>query len=260
MGKRLAGDTAVVTGGGAGIGEATCLRFAEEGARVVVVDRYESDAAGTVESIAEAGGPEALAVEADVSDESRVEAMAERVADRFGSADVLVNNAGIRVDPVPVTEADEGSWDRILGVNLKGTAFCSKHVLPLMADDGGSVVNVASVGAGTGREGWAQYDSTKGGIVSMTRDMACDHAAEGIRVNAVSPGWVITDYHLGDRTGEEAAAYVREKTTRGGSDDGILKRAAEPREVADAILFLASEESSFVTGIELPVDGGSSVV
>lgn len=259
MTERLADKIAVVTGGGAGIGEATCLRFAEERAHVVVVDRYESDAVETVKSIEEDGGPEALAVEADVSDELAVEAMAQQVADRFGSVDVLVNNAGIRVDPKPVTKADEESWDRIFNVNLKGTAFCSKHVIPLM-EEGGAVVNVASVGAGTGRAGWAQYDSTKGGIISMTHDMACDHASDGVRVNAVSPGWVITDYHIGDRTGEEATDFVEEKTTWGGNESGILKRAAKPRELADAILFLASEESSFITGSNIPVDGGTSVI
>ena len=93
----------------------------------------------------------------------------------------------------------------------------------------------------------------------MTRDMACDHAADGIRVNAVSPGWVITDYHVGDRTGADAERFIEEKTTRGGSEDGILERAAKPREIADALLFLASDEASFVTGVNVPVDGGSSV-
>jgi NAD(P)-dependent dehydrogenase (short-subunit alcohol dehydrogenase family) len=271
MSERLPGAVAVVTGGGAGIGEATCLRLAEEGAHVVAVDWHGDDARDTVETIEAAGGPEAVAVEADVSDEAAVATMAERVDERFGRADVLVNNAGLRVEPHPVTEADAASWDRVLGVNLLGTAFCSKHVIPLMTGgetppeggetgDGGRIVNVASVGANWARPNWAQYDATKGAIVAMTRDMACDHAADGIRVNAVSPGWAITDYHVGDRTGEEADRFVAEKTSWGGDDEAILRRAAKPREIADAILFLASEESSFVTGIELPVDGGRSVV
>jgi NAD(P)-dependent dehydrogenase (short-subunit alcohol dehydrogenase family) len=194
--------------------------------------------------------------------------------------DVLVNNAGIRVDPKPLTEADEASWDRILGVNLKGYAFCAKHLIPLMGEagdaesagadddsagsgdagrDGGSVVNIASIGASWARPGWSQYDATKGAIVSMTQDMACDHADQGIRVNALSPGWVITDYHVGDRTGEEAEQFIEENTTRGGHDGNILQRAATPDELADAMLFLASEESSFVTGVNVPVDGGASV-
>ena|GEM_PF-93568 len=279
MSDRLAGDVAVVTGGGAGIGEAACLRFAEEGAHVVAVDWDGEAARATAETIEEAGGPAALGVETDVSDEAAVEAMADTVAEEFGRVDVLVNNAGIRVDPKPVTEADEASWDRILGVNLKGYAFCAKHLLPLMGDgdaesasgdggtgsedtgrDGGSVVNIASIGATWARPGWSQYDATKGAILSMTQDMACDHAEQGIRVNALSPGWVITDYHVGDRTGEDAERFIEENTTRGGHEGNILERAARPEELADAMLFLASEESSFMTGVNVPVDGGASVV
>ena len=261
MSDRFQGDVAVVTGGGAGIGAATCRRLASEDAHVVVVDWDEARAEETVDAIHRDDGPEAIAIETDVGDERAVEAMADRVEARFGAVDVLVNNAGIRVDPKPVTEADEESWDRVLDVNLKGAAFCSKHLIPLMDDgSGGAVVNVASVGAGRGRTDWAQYDSTKGAIVSMTHDMACDHADQDIRVNAVSPGWVITDYHVGDRTGEEAEAFVEEKTTRGGDDGNVLERAAKPAELADAICFLASEEASFVTGVNVPVDGGASVI
>ena len=259
MGERLADAVAVVTGGGAGIGEATCLRVAEEGASVVVVDRDEANAKETVSRIESMDGPAAIAVGTDVSDEAAVEAMADRVGSRFETVDILVNNAGIRVEPRPVTEADEASWDEILGVNLKGAAFCSKHLIPLMTD-GGAVVNVASVGAGLGREAWAQYDATKGGIIAMTRDMACDHAEEGIRVNAISPGWVITDYHVGDRSGEDAERFIEENTTWGGSDGNMLRRAAKPRELADAIVFLASDEASFVTGVNIPVDGGAGLL
>jgi NAD(P)-dependent dehydrogenase (short-subunit alcohol dehydrogenase family) len=260
MGDRLAGRVAVVTGGGAGIGEAVCLRFAEENANIVVIDRYLDDAESTVSQIEATGDAQAIAAECDVGDEQAVANMAETVSETFETVDILVNNAGVRVKPNPVTEADETSWDKILNVNLKGTAFCSKHLIPLMDDGtGGSIVNVASVGAGKARSGWSQYDSTKGGIISMSRDMACDHVDQDIRVNAISPGWIVTDYHLGDRTGEEAKEYVEKKTIRGGSDSGIMKRGAKPTEVANAVLFLASDESSFITGVNIPVDGGSSV-
>ncbi|WP_436929273.1 SDR family NAD(P)-dependent oxidoreductase [Halosimplex halobium] len=276
MTGRVADSVAVVTGGARGIGEATARRLAEEGADVAVVDVLGDRAEAVAEDIAAETGRETLAVECDVGDERAVEEMAERVADRFGEVDVLVNNAGIRVDPKPVTEADEESWDRILAVNQKGVAFCAKHLIPLMTGGGddergsgsgadariegnGSVVNVASMGAEVGRPDWAQYDSTKGAIVAMTKDMACDHAPDGVRVNAVSPGYVVTEYHLPDDP-EEAREYRDEQTTPSADGPGILKRAAEPREVADAVVFLASEEASFVTGTNLRVDGGVSAV
>ena len=251
---------AVVTGGAAGIGEATCLRLAEAGADVVAVDIDGEGAAATAEEAAEEFGSDAIAVECDTGSEADVEAMAERVEDHYGEVDVLVNNAGIRADPKPVTECSEESWDEILDVNLKGYAFCAKHLIPLMPhNEGANVVNVASVGAAKARSKWSQYDSTKGAIIAMTKDMACDHAEEGIRVNAISPGWIVTDYHIGDRTGEEAEQYVEESTSWGGSSGSIMRRGAKPRELANAVLWLASDEASFVTGVNIPVDGGSSV-
>ncbi|WP_135366225.1 SDR family NAD(P)-dependent oxidoreductase [Halosimplex halophilum] len=271
MTGRVADSVAVVTGGARGIGEATARRLAEEGADVAVVDVLGDRAEAVADDIAAETGRETLAVECDVGDERAVEEMAERVAERFGGVDVLVNNAGIRVDPKPVTEADEESWDRILAINQKGVAFCAKHLIPLMTgtegdreptggrEGNGSVVNVASMGAEVGRPEWAQYDSTKGAIVAMTKDMACDHAPDGVRVNAVSPGYVVTEYHLPDDP-EEAREYRDEQTTPSADGPGVLKRAAEPREIADAVVFLASDEASFVTGTNLRVDGGVSAV
>lgn len=258
MGDRLAETVAVVTGGARGIGEATCRRFAAAGADLAIVDRDGDAATAVARSIESDTGVRAIGIEADVGDEPAVEAMAEAVDSAFGHVDVLVNNAAIRVEPRPVTEADEESWDRIVAVNQTGVAVCAKHIVPLMAD-GGSIVNVASNGASVARPNWSQYDATKGAVVSMTKDMACDHAGEGIRVNAVSPGWVITDFHLPeDET--TAREFFAEKTVPHPEGPGILKRAAEPREVADAILFLASEAASFVTGTNLAVDGGVSAV
>lgn len=258
MSRQLTEAVAVVTGGGNGIGAATCLRLAEDGASVVAVDRDGAAAESTASDVETRTEGEAMAVTADVSDESAVRRLAAAVEERFGRVDVLVNNAAVRVEPRPVTEADEASWDRIVGVNLKGAAFCAKHLVPLMTD-GGSVVNVASNGAAVARPNWSQYDATKGAVVSMTKDMACDHAADGVRVNAVSPGWVITDYHLPDDE-EEARRFFEEKTAPHPDGPGVLKRAAAPEEVADAIRFLASEEASFVTATNLPVDGGVAAV
>lgn len=256
MSGRFEDAVAVVTGGGAGIGEATCLQLAEAGATVVAVD-WDGDAAeAAAGAVEKQTGREALAYEVNVGNESAVSGMADELEEQFGRVDVLVNNAGIRVDPRPVTEADEESWDRILDTNLKGYAFSVKHLTSAMPE-GGAIVNVASVGAWVGRPGWTQYDATKGAIVSMTRDMACDFAPEGIRVNAVSPGWVITDYHLPDEDGEE---FFDGKTAPHPDGPGILKRAGKPREVANAISFLASDEASFVTGTNLAVDGGTAAV
>jgi len=258
MGDEFEDSVAVVTGGAAGIGAATCRQFASEGADVVVVDRDSATGEATAARIDSEAAGSARFVQTDVSDEDDVRRMADVAREAFGSVDVLVNNAGIRVEPRPVTEASEESWDEVVAVNLKGIAFCSKHVIPLM--DGGAVVNMASEGAILGRANWAQYDATKGAIVSMTGDMAVDHADDGIRVNAISPGWTITEYHVRQHDPDDPDAFVEAHTTPSRDGPGILKRAATPEEIAAPILFLASEDASFVTGANLVVDGGTTVV
>ncbi len=269
MSERLAGKVAVVTGGGAhservfGIGEATCKLFAEEGANVVVVDLTEEMVERTAAAINEGDNPEAIGVATDITDEDDVKQLATVCEEEFGGADILVNNAGIRVDPSPITEFDDDDWEAIMDVNLKGMAHCSKHLIPQMqADGGGAIVNIASGNAELARPGWSLYDTTKSGVLGMTRDMACDHAADNIRVNAVLPGSIVTDYHIENNVFDSSEIdgvdeFIDEETTRDpDSTYGILKRRGHPREVAHAILFLASDDASFITGNTLNADGG----
>lgn len=261
----LDGKVAVVTGAGArsdralGIGEATAIRFAEAGATVVVVD-VDAEMAERTERLIEADGGEAVAVETDLTDSDDVAALADAVEERFGRLDALVNNAGIRIEGGPVTDVDIEAIERIVDVNLTGVVRACKHLVPLMAETGGgAVVNVSSANAEVGRSGWGPYDATKAGLLALTRDMAADHAADGIRVNAISPGWTITDYHLpGDD--EEAEELVEEWSSRRPGGPGVLKRNAMPEEQAEAALFLASERASYVTGTNLHVDGGIDAV
>ncbi len=260
MGERLADKVALVTGGGGGIGEATARLFWEEGARVAVVDNDGAaarEAAGKIDG----AGERVLAISADLSREPEAERAVRETVARFGRLDVLANVAAVRVWG-PITEATPESWDFILDVNLKAVAYCSKFaVLEMVKQGGGSVVNVSSANAVSGRRGMAQYDATKAGVLALTRSMACDHAAQGVRVNAICPGPTLTMFHVRRRAADkgislaEAEAEMREA----GASSTLLKRQAEPREIAYGILFLAGHESSYVTGATLMVDGGLSV-
>jgi NAD(P)-dependent dehydrogenase (short-subunit alcohol dehydrogenase family) len=259
MADRLAGKVAVVTGGGGGIGAATAELFVNEGALVAIVDPV-ADAVEQAAARIDPSGEKLLSIVADIGQEPEAErAIAETVA-RFGRLDILVTAAGVRLYG-PITEATAESWHWILGANLLGAAFCGKFAVPEMAKHGdGRIVNVSSANAINGRAGMAQYDATKAALLALTRSMACDHARQGIRVNAVCPGFTITPFHIRRKAEaegisyEEAQAILREEP-----QNNLLGRGADPMEIARSILFLASDDSSIVTGETLMATGGSGM-
>jgi NAD(P)-dependent dehydrogenase (short-subunit alcohol dehydrogenase family) len=259
MGNRLEGAAALITGGSGGIGAATARLFWEEGGSVAIVDLDQEAVDATARDISP-DGQRVAAIAADLVDESQAAAAVQETIRRFGSIDVLANVAAIRVYG-PVTEATSESWDRIIDVNLRAVANCCKHAIPAMAHKGGgSIINVSSANAMVGRGGMAQYDASKSALLALTRSMACDHAGDGIRVNTVSPGPTLTPFHVRNRSAKtgESLAEAEAAMRASGSAKTLLGRQAEPVEIAYAILFLASRESSYVTGANFPIDGGLS--
>jgi NAD(P)-dependent dehydrogenase (short-subunit alcohol dehydrogenase family) len=205
-------------------------------------------------------GERAAAVVADLTQEAEAERAVHETVARFGRLDVLANIAAVRVRGA-VTEVTPESWGFILGVNLLAVAYCCKYAIPEMARvGGGSIVTVSSANATVGRAGMAQYDATKNAVLALTRSMACDHADQHIRVNAVSPGPTLTTYHIRNRaaSGNISLAEAEGELREAGAPHTLLKRQAEPREIAYALLFLASDESSYVTGANFAIDGGIS--
>ena len=258
MARRLEGRVAIITGGGGGIGLATGHLFAEEGAAVALVDvdPVAAEAAATTIA-ADVPGAGVLALGADVAQESEARRVVDATLARFGALHSLVNVAGIRVYAA-LAEADAKDWERILGVNVLATAHCCKAAIPaLRAAGGATIVNVSSVYGVMGREGMGQYDTTKAAVLGFTRALAVEEARHGIRVNAVCPGGTITPYHI-RRAAERGVSEEALRASR--SQDNLLGRFAEPREVAYPILFLAGPESSFVTGTTLMVDAGRSIL
>ncbi len=250
---RLDGKVAAITGGASGIGEATVRLFVEEGARVGFADRDGARGREIAEKIRACGG-DVLFVEARMERETEAAAFIRRTAEQFGQLDILVNNAAIRLYQ-RVTEASEESWDTILGVNVKGYAFCAKAAVALLRRTGnGSIVNIASNSAFIASDSAVQYDTTKAAVTGLTRAMARDHADDGIRVNALCPGPTLTRFH--ERRAAAAGKTKAFKEEFGRST--MLKRAAVPREIAACVLFLASDDASYVTGTCLFVDGGET--
>lgn len=244
---RLPDTIALITGGGSGIGRAIGHRFAREGAKIVVADRYMDRAETVANEIASAGG-EALAVEADVADRAAIAAMVEQAVAGFGRVDVLVNNAGLSTGGDPLA-MDEATWDLNVDVVLRGAFFCAQAVLPGMLERRrGVILNVASVNGLTGI-GEEPYSAAKAGMVNLTQNLAVRYGDRGVRVNCVAPGTIRTPI-WDERVARDPHVFAKLAAWY------PLGRVGEPDEVANAALFLCSPEAAWITGVTLPVDGG----
>lgn len=251
---RLHGRKAVITGGAAGIGAAIARVFVAEGAAVMLVDRSEKALSATLAAM-RASQPDAhvLTAVADVADEAALTTAIEQAERAFGGLDLLVNNAAMRHHG-PAAEATTAQWQAVLGVNLVGTATGCRVALPALRRSGrGAIVNVSSCYAVTGRAGMGLYDSSKAALLALTRTLAVEEAAYGVRVNAICPGSTLTEFHLARAQAAQTPVEVL-KTQR--LTTSILGRWAAPEEIAWPVLWLASDEGSFITGTTLLVDGG----
>jgi meso-butanediol dehydrogenase/(S,S)-butanediol dehydrogenase/diacetyl reductase len=246
---------AIITGGGAGIGKACSIRFAKEGAKVVIGDISTEDGLATCQLIKDTGGQAAFC-HGDVSRESACQAFAQMALDTYGGIDVLVSNAGARVSG-SILDATEEDWEKILGVNLKGVAYSCKAVLPTMIKQhSGAIIIISSANALVGRSGMPLYDATKAAVLSLTRSLAMSHGKDGVRVNSICPGYTMTDYH--ERAAQKRGISPQELRERN-AGYGLLGKPAEPHQIASAVFFMASDDASNITGQYLMVDGGLSV-
>lgn len=248
---RLKGKVAIITGGNSGIGQATAVLFAREGARVVIAARDSVSGHHTVEMIKASGG-EAVFIQTDVSKELEVRSLIMQVIVKFRRIDILFNNAGIELTK-PVTETTDEELQKVLDVNFKGVFFGCKYAIPYMLKNkSGVIINTASTAGVVGMPNIAAYSASKGAVISLTRQVAVEYAKEGIRVNAICPGAIMTPMLRRYIDGAPDPISVEENMAK----IHPMKRIGKPEEIANAALFLASDESSFVTGQAICVDGG----
>ena len=253
--ERFQDRVVVVTGAASGFGEAIATRFAREGARVVVADVDDAGGKSVVSAIETAGGL-AVFVHTDVSVSEDVKRLIDVAVETFGGLDVLVNNAGLCHRTTPLTELSEADYDRVFAVNTKSVYLGAVHGVPaLRARGGGVIVNTASIGAVAPRPGVTAYNATKGAVVTLTRGLAVELAPDHIRVNAVNPVAADTNFMRGAIGEHPLPEPVRKQLVRGIP----LGRLTEPRDVAAAVTFLASDDAEFLTGVCLDVDGGRSI-
>jgi NAD(P)-dependent dehydrogenase (short-subunit alcohol dehydrogenase family) len=253
---RLLDKVVIITGAGAGMGRAASQLFAKEGGKIVVADFDAPAADATVASIRESGS-DALAVACDITDQASTEALVARTLETYGRIDVLYNNAGSSHGVFgPLHTLDIDGWERVMRTNIRGTFLCCRAAIPsMLANGGGSIINVASAVGLVGWKSGSALSTAKGGVVLMTKSMALDYAETGLRVNVLCPGSTLT---------AQAEGRMANATTQQERDAVIapliahhpVKRIADPLEIAYAALFLASDESSFMTGAALPIDGG----
>jgi len=246
MTKRLEGKVAIVTGAGSGMGAAMVKRFCSEGARVIA-----ADVSGKQDAVAKSIGDSCIAIRVDVSQGADVKAMCELAMSKFGRLDVLCNNAGIQGAIAPTADQTEEAFDHVIAVNLRGVFLGMKYAIPYMLKIGkGSIVNTSSMAAIAAFPTLPGYTAAKGGVSALTRVTAAEYAAKGIRVNAILPGAIDTGM----------TQALPHQFLKAAVDATLMGRIGEPREIADTALFLASDESSFITGALIPVDGGYTLV
>lgn len=251
--NRLIGKVAIVTGGALGIGKACALRMAQEGAKVAVFDTLENEGRACVQSLQEHGYV-ARFWKVDVTSETQVQKAIQEVSEAFGAVHVLVNNAGISGSPKPTDQVTEAEWDRVQSVNVKGTFFGTKHVIAHMRSaGGGSIINLSSIAGLVGIGGVAAYHASKGAVRLMTKNDAITYARENIRVNSIHPGYIWTpmvENHL------KSVAKDVEAAKKATGDLHPVGHMGEPDDIAWAVVYLASDESKFMTGSEMVIDGG----